>query len=237
MQVTNHDNLYNNYFLHHQLLFTQNHHNHLKQNCQIQRKFENDKLHMSKQERNRLHQKKSSYKTIMQKTFLVFILNAIGHNFTFIKRRKSKNIKDYKIEYLKDNDHQIIIDYYTLTNHVEQEMKREKEDYKPEEIKKNVNFKTITLMIDYLDSLGFDVNSSSYKKSDYSLSSNYRIHHLSIPECYVEKIYSALCLYLDPSIPLHLTIINSFCSLHSFPEDSIDIIGEIVLMKDFDIIL
>ena len=56
----------------------------------------------TKQEINRIHQKKTSYKTIMQKSFLVFVLKALGYHFTYINRRKSKNAKDYKIEYLKD---------------------------------------------------------------------------------------------------------------------------------------
>ena len=192
---------------------------------------------MSKQEKNRLHQKKTSYKTIMQKTFLVFILESLGYHFTYLKQRKSKNIKDYKIEYLKDKENQLLIDYYTIINHIELEMKREKDDIKLEEIKKNTNFKIILLMIDYLDSLGFDIKHSPYKKTDYSLSSNYRIHHVSIPDSYVDLIYSCLCKYLDDSNPLHHQLLHSFSSIHSFPEDSVDFIGEVVLLKDFKISL
>ena len=115
-------------------------------------------------------------------------------------------------------------------------MKREKDDIKTEEIKKNANFKIITLMIDYLDSLGFDINSSPYKKTDYSLSSNYRIHSFTIPENYIQSLVNSVREHLDFN---NVRMKNLFNSMNGgiLNELEIDLLGEIYLQKAFNITL
>ena len=199
-------------------------------------KEDKDKI---KQEKNREHQKKTAYKTILQKTFLVFVYNSLGYEITFMKRRKTKIVKDYKIEYIKQRKkgkEEILIDYYLSMKNMEKIMKKEKKGVKNEEIKKCVNFKIINLMIDNLIVIGFQIDNSPYKKGDYSLRSNYRIHSIKFPKDYIKKISQQLVPYINIT---ETKFKNLFSSVNQgiLTENDVDLIGEIYLNKHFNIIL
>ena len=191
----------------------------------------------TRQAKNRFHQKQTSYKTIMQKTFLVFILDTLGCKFTYLKSRKSKKVRDYRIEYVKNEQDEILINYYVISQNVEREMKKERQTVSKEEIKKNANFKTITLMMDYLNAMGFEISSSTYKKATYSLNSNFRIHTITIPDIYCLGVYNALVSLIDLSNYHHLSLLHSFMKLHAFSEDEVNQLGELVLNTCYNIIL